>query len=116
MSNEATVKLTHKVQAHGQEISELVMRQPTGDDAMECGYPFRTTTDAKGHDVTIIDTEATSKMISALADVPLSTVRKLVLFDWNQAMQVIGLFMAGATPKRSKTSISTAPATGATSA
>ncbi len=112
MSDNVTVKLARPVQGHGEEIAQLSLREPTGEDAMECGYPFRTTADAKGRDIQIIDTEATSKMISALAGVPVSTVRQLAMVDWNQCLQVISLFMVGATPKKSRTSTSTARAGG----
>lgn len=36
----ATIKLSKPIRAHGEEITEIELREPTGADVMELGFPY----------------------------------------------------------------------------
>lgn len=35
-----TVRLSKPIKAHNEELTELTLREPTGDDVIEIGYPY----------------------------------------------------------------------------
>lgn len=67
-------KLSGPVEAHGEEVSELVFREPTGADIVHDGNPIR-------WDMTINEV-VMERHMSTLAAVPPSTIRKLKAKDW----------------------------------
>lgn len=89
-----TVKLAVPIEAHGETLTELVLREPTGKDIRVNGMPFR----FHAEDGSIItDAAAVHRYIAALAAVPPSTVDRLAPSDWSAAMAaVLGFF--GAAP------------------
>jgi hypothetical protein len=86
------VKLSKPVNAHGDEISELRFREPTGEDIMIVGSPIRI--DALGTEVKIrYETEQMFAMMQRLAQVPTSTLKALTARDWeNAALQLAHRF------------------------
>ncbi len=92
-----TVKLAVPIEAHGETLSELTMREPVGKDIRINGMPFR----FHAEDGSIItDAAAVHRYIAALAAVPPSTVDRLAPSDWSAAMAaVLGFF--GAAPATS---------------
>lgn len=84
------IALTKPITVHGDEVTELELREPSAGDVMECGYPL-----------TIGDGEATpnaetvGKLIARLAGIPPSSVKQMSLPDFNTAMgAVLGFFGA----------------------
>jgi hypothetical protein len=68
-------KLGYAIKAHGEEITELVFREPTGADIVRSGNPLRLNYS--------MDEAAMENQMVALASVPPSTIRQLKAKDWN---------------------------------
>lgn len=80
-----TVKLTEPIMAHGEKMTELTIRAPTGKDARIHGVPYQV-----GHGgALIIDGDAMSRLLVDLCQVPLSSIDSLSFQDWNAAMQAV---------------------------
>lgn len=89
-----TVQLTRPVIAHGTEINELVLREPSGDDVIQCGYPLQI---SDGGAVPIPNNIA--KLAVKMAGVPLSTIKALNAVDFNAVVGgVLGFFGESTTP------------------
>ncbi len=86
------VKLSKPAIVHGDEVTELRFREPTGEDIMACGSPIRI--DALGSEVKIrYETEAMAAMMMRLAAAPASTFNKMPARDWEScAMQLAHRF------------------------
>lgn len=75
------IPLSKPIQAHGQEVHEIDLREPDGGDVMECGYPL-----------TIGDGEArpnadiVGKLIVRLGGIPLSSVKQLSARDFQACL------------------------------
>jgi hypothetical protein len=88
-SDEVTVPLARPIQAHGEEIRHLTLREPTGKDLRLIGMPFEFTQAGS----TRIDAAAMAKAIVHLAGIPLSSYDKLSAADVMAAtMAVMGFF------------------------
>lgn len=96
------MKLTKSIKAHGEELTEITMRKPTGEEIMELGFPFSV---ADG-DVTP-KAKVVGRYIVKLAAIPLSSVGQISPEDFMSATaEVIGFFGASAeeeTPEAPKT-------------
>lgn len=85
-----TLPLARPVEAHGETVAALTLREPTGKDLRQCGLPYRISMETGE---ATIDAPAMAKMIAALAAVPPSTVDRLSAEDWQAAMAaVLGFF------------------------
>lgn len=90
-----TVRLAVPIEAHGETLTELVLREPTGKDIRISGMPFR----FHAEDGTIVtDTASVHRYIASLAAVPPSTVDRLAPGDWSAAMAVVLGFFGAAAP------------------
>jgi len=70
--------LVKPVQAHGEDVTVLKLRLPTGADMIRVGNPVRFDATADNPAATIqFDMPVLAKMIAHLAKVPTSTVDKL---------------------------------------
>jgi hypothetical protein len=76
-----TLKLRKSVIANGEEVMELSFREPTVDDIIRCGDPVRLDY-FTGEPKIVYNDNAVSAMMSTLAAVPPSTIKKLALKDW----------------------------------
>lgn len=85
------IHLTQPVQAHGETITELRLRVPTGDDIHATGFPVM----FRGDGATAVNVPAASALIARLAGVPLSTIRALAMPDITQAVAAVVSFMSG---------------------
>lgn len=84
----STIKLSKAIVAHGEELTELTLREPTGKDIRTCGSHI--TGNGRGGS---IDTEAIARYISALAEIPPSSVDLLSGADFLKAQSaVLGFF------------------------
>lgn len=91
-SDPIAVLLSRPIQAHGEEVSTLAMREPTGKDLRTMGLPFSFTA---GGD-TQVDTQAMARAISTLCAVPSSSVDQLSARDFLAASMVVMGFFAEA--------------------
>jgi hypothetical protein len=67
----------------------ITLREPTGDDLEQAGYPMRF--DPKGR--TEIDTPSMSKMIARLAGIPDTAVSGMAASDWSKCSTRIAGFL-----------------------
>ena len=116
MTDPVTITLSRPVQAHGEEITKLEIREPLGVDIRLCGLPFSLAPGTAGGDGEVqIREAAITKYISRLAKVPPTTVDQLAPNDWMTAMgAVLGFFDdAAGTLTSASTMPSTSPGSGA---
>ncbi|WP_298214627.1 phage tail assembly protein [Acidocella sp.] len=86
------MKLIKPIQAHGETITELNFREPTGNDIIACGFPFKIETSGR-ETKQVIDTQAIGAYIAALAGIPSSSVAQLAVLDYTRAMgEIVGFF------------------------
>ena len=86
--SEVTIPLKKKITAHGAEITSITLREPEGEDVELCGYPL-----AIDGSRVIPQAASVSKLISRLAGIPPSSVKRLGMADYNAAMgAVLGFF------------------------
>ncbi len=82
------VQLSKPISAHGEEVTSLTLREPTGKDVKECGVPFG----IEGGGV-VLQPAPAAKLISRLAGIPSSSVDALSAPDFlTLANTVIGFF------------------------
>ncbi|GAB0645611.1 phage tail assembly protein [Leclercia adecarboxylata] len=82
--------LNHPVSAHGETISVLEFKEPTGKDVRELGYPYQMNQDESIK----LQAHIIAKYIVRLAEVPLSTVDQMTPGDLNTAgWLVAGFFL-----------------------
>jgi|GEM_PF-1140772 len=84
------MKLSKPIQAHGAEVTEVVLRAPTGADIrLLKALPFWLTED----EVIDINTNVAAKYVAHLASIPPSSVDKLSGPDLNQLFwEVVNIF------------------------
>lgn len=92
MSAKITLRLVKPVEAHGETIGTLELREPTGRDIARCGFPFQVGSGgATGRGS--VDAAVISEYISELGGVPRSTVDLMAPIDWCRAMgEIVGFF------------------------
>jgi hypothetical protein len=91
----STVKLTQPVTAHGSEVDELTLREPTVADQMELGSPFLIHT-GDGDTAVEIRPKVVGAYVSRLAAIPMSSVKAMALADFS-AVQAVVLGFFGST-------------------
>ncbi|MBN9430814.1 MAG: phage tail assembly protein [Bosea sp.] len=104
--DKARVSLSRPIEAHGEPLTELVFREPTGGDIARCGNPVIWNPATQSIDDVRFDEAKMNKMIATLAGVPLSTVEKLPAHDWSVcAWTVAGFFLMPATIRSSSAAV-----------
>ena len=84
------VALSRPVMAHGVELSELTLREPTTKDVIELGLPTLIIASADGGGTGVeIRQPVIARYISRLAQVPMGTVEKLSLPDFSRATAAV---------------------------
>lgn len=84
------VPLSKPIEAHGESMTELTLREPGGKDIRTFGVPYRI--GAEDGSV-IIDAASVHRYIAGLAGLPPSAVDTMVPADWTAAMAaVLGFF------------------------
>ena len=88
----ALVTLTKPIKAHGDEVGELRLREPTAGDIQACGYPL-----VIGHDESVsFDGSAMVKLIGRLAEIPPSSAQQLSFRDFQACATLIASFFGDA--------------------
>ncbi|AKZ72814.1 phage tail assembly protein [Enterobacter roggenkampii] len=84
------IQLTTAVRAHGEDLFVLELREPTGKDVRELGFPYVTTGDAGIK----LDAGVIAKYVSRLPGIPLSSVDAMSPADLNSiSWEVAGFFL-----------------------
>ncbi|WP_285130905.1 phage tail assembly protein [Leclercia adecarboxylata] len=86
------IQLTTAVRAHGEDLYVLELREPTGKDVRELGFPYVTTGDAGIK----LDAGVIAKYVSRLAGIPLSSVDAMSPADLNSISWDVASFFLGA--------------------
>lgn len=90
------IQLTTAVRAHGEDLYVLELREPTGKDVRELGFPYVTTGDAGIK----LDAGVIAKYVSRLAGIPLSSVDAMSPADLNSiSWDVAGFFLGTSAPE-----------------
>jgi Phage tail assembly chaperone proteins, E, or 41 or 14 len=88
-----TMTLRKSVPANGEDVTELIFREPTAADIERCGVPVLLD---MGRDPPRIefDSKAMTQMMATLATVPPSTIRRMDPNDWSTAAwKLAGFFL-----------------------
>lgn len=93
-----TIKLSEPIEANGETLEEITFREPSAADIELCGNPvcldWNNVTGPTSNPRPYFDTKAMSHMMSVLAAVPPSSIRKMKTRDWNTAAWgLAGFFM-----------------------
>ncbi len=84
-----TISLTKQIEAHGQPVKQIILREPTAGDINKVGLPFDMTSDGK----IITNARCVSEYIARLGNIPPSSVEMLAVVDWVTCMgEVMGFF------------------------
>lgn len=87
-----TITLSKPIQAHGEKVTKLTLREPTGDDVIACGHPM-TFQQVAGETVMQVNAKAAAKYVSTLAGIPMSSVRAMSGKDLTTCINmVMGFF------------------------
>lgn len=95
------LKLSKPIEAHGNQIDEIELREPLGKDVRKCGLPFTVVQRESGAVGPEYNTEAAAKMISELSGIPPSSVDKMSAADFTAAMDALFGFFGPSPPQTS---------------
>lgn len=99
------IKLSKPISAHDEQINELTLREPTGDDVIEVGYPYLILMKDGESTGIEIRPKAIYSYISKLGGIPLSSAKLISLADVATLQGVImGFFGASGTGTESSSS------------
>lgn len=91
------VKLSFPIEANGETLNEISFREPTAADIELCGNPVCLDWSHSGPTASpkpYFDAKVMTHMMSVLAAVPPSSIRKMKTRDWNTAAWgLAGFFM-----------------------
>ncbi|ROP61562.1 tail assembly chaperone E/41/14-like protein [Enterobacter sp. BIGb0383] len=92
------IPLTVPVRAHGDDIGVLELREPTGKDVRELGFPYN----ANAEGGLKLDAGVIAKYLSRLGGIPPSAVDEMSPVDLNTVSWVVaGFFLGTSTPSGS---------------
>lgn len=92
------ITLQKPVRAHGDDIGVLELREPTGKDVRELGFPYH----AGAEGGLKLDTGVIAKYVSRLGGIPPSVVDDMSPVDLNTvSWEVAGFFLGTSTPSGS---------------
>lgn len=92
MMDKTIVTLGRAIEAHGKELSELELREPTVEDVQRLGYPYTISTEGGVR----LEPKVVGGYIARLAGIPPSSVTKLSIADFQRLqVSVLGFFGMG---------------------
>jgi hypothetical protein len=94
------VTLTRPIQAHGNQVLELDLREPNGGDVAACGFPFRMIVADETMQI-LPEGQAITSLISRLGNIPKGSAGQLNLADWMECMNAIFGFFGQSVPTSS---------------
>lgn len=74
-------ELKKEIEVRGEKISSLELREPTGGDMIDSGFPFDLSLTAEKDLRTHYNTQAVSSLIVRLCNIPASSVRQIAPGD-----------------------------------
>jgi len=77
----AVVKLSKPIKAHGEEITEITLREPAVEDVLELGHPFLVVQDDSSKSAVELRPKVIAEYVVRLAKVPMSTVKMMTIKD-----------------------------------
>ena len=83
------ITLTKAIQAHGKELTELELREPTTEEVMEEGYPYLVVQGNGGVSGVQLQPKVVARYVMRLAGIPLSSVKQLSVQDLQKAQAVV---------------------------
>ena len=90
------VKLTKAIRAHNEDVFVLELREPTGKDVRELGFPYATTGDAGVK----LDAGVIATYVSRLGGIPISSVDGMSPVDLNSiSWEIAGFFLGTSVPE-----------------
>lgn len=89
------LKLRKPINAHGELISEITLKEPTGADIIACGIPFKLKSGGGDGEIEI-SSKAIGQYIVRLADIPQSAVSQMAATDFMQVMNEVMAFFGEA--------------------
>lgn len=111
MADPVVVKLTRPLMIIDQSVTSLTLREPTGKDMVECGYPLKF--NAEGG--TEVDAKSMSKLIAKIGNLTLLAMDALPAADWQACCLVtMGFFALPESQETFSGDTSNLPAGGAT--
>ena len=92
-----TVSLSKPIKAHGDDVSEITLREPTTKDVIEIGLPTLIIPGDDGQSTGVeIRQKVVARYISRLAAIPMGSVEALSLSDFSLCTAaVMGFFGQG---------------------
>ena len=91
----ATIALTSPITAHGEKVTELVLRLPKGKDIARLGLPIQSSDGGAGG----VNTRVVADYLSELGGIPPSAVGELSAPDFMSATLVVISFFGIAPPQ-----------------
>lgn len=91
------ITLSKPITAHGEEIAEITLREPTSEDVMQIGLPTLLIPSSDGESVGVeVRTKVIGQYISRLGAIPMPSVKALTLADFTRCQGVVmGFFSSG---------------------
>ena len=91
--HELKIFLSMPITAHGEEVDQITLRQPTTADLIDLGQPMRLLP-GNGLDEAAIEVRmnVVANYVARLAAIPLSSVKALSLSDFGKATQAVLVF------------------------
>ena len=92
-----TIQLKKPIKAHGEEVSEITLREPVTKEVIEIGQPMLIIVGDEGKSTGIeIRQRVVARWVSKLAGIPMSSVEALSLGDYSRCTAaVMGFFGDG---------------------
>ena len=87
------VTLSTPIQAHGEEVTELDLREPTGEDVIALGYPYLIIIGDDDGQAMEIRPKIIARYVAKLAGIPPSAINKVTPADFSRLTgAVMGFF------------------------
>lgn len=84
-----TVPLSKPINAHGESVIELELREPGGEDLMDIGYPYIVVQSDTGGQGVELRPKVVARYVSKLAQIPMSSVKQIGLADLQKLQGVV---------------------------
>ncbi|MCK9389763.1 MAG: phage tail assembly protein [Sulfuritalea sp.] len=85
----ASIKLSKPIKAHGEEISEIELREPTGADVMELGYPYLLIIGEDDAQAMELRPKVVCRYVAKLGKIPPSSLNEVSPADFGQMTGVV---------------------------
>ncbi len=92
--NSVRIDLSKPIEAHGDTVTFIELREPLGSDIQACGFPIKFSADPETNECTVTFIgQIMSKVIARCANIPTSSVGQMTFNDWSQCAGAINGFL-----------------------